>query len=153
MRKKVLVLGLASVFMLVGVAGMTADLGVEDAAICKDVEERACVEPGKSFPADVGKLYCFTRITGAEDGATVTHVWSLNDEEIASVNLKVGSKNWRTYSSKNIWKAWRGNCKVEVKDLDGNVLETLEFKLVDPEKKKKPKMKEEEQEEEEEGMD
>ena len=53
-----------------------SNLQVEVAAVCKDVIDRAPVEAGSSFPASVGRLFCFTKITGAVDPTHVTHVWS-----------------------------------------------------------------------------
>ena len=53
-----------------------SNLQVEVAAVCKDVIDRAPVEAGSSFPASVGRLFCFTKITGAVDPTHVTHVWA-----------------------------------------------------------------------------
>lgn len=105
-------------------------LKVKDAAVCTSVEDRKPVGAAEEFENDVEQLYFFTRVVGAKDETTVTHVWSWKGEEMASVDLKVGSANWRTYSSKNIYPGWVGDWKVEAKDADGNVLETVEFKIV-----------------------
>jgi hypothetical protein len=107
-------------------------LKVSDAVICRDVQDRTPIEPGDSFPSDVGKLFCFTRILGAQEETQVTHVWFLNDRQISLVNLKVGSPNWRTWSSKNILPEWVGDWKVEIRDADGNVIHTLEFTTYKP---------------------
>ena len=58
-----------------------SNLQVEVGAICKNVMDRAPVEAGSSFPASVGKLFCFTKITGALDPTHVTHVWSFDGSE------------------------------------------------------------------------
>jgi len=137
MNKKVLAIGLGLMLVL-GAAVIAAELKVEDGVLCENVKDLEPVNPGTVFPADIGKVCCFTRIVGAEEETTVSHVWYLNGEQIADVELKVGSANWRTYSSKNIDRMWRGDGMVEVKDADGNVIETLEFKIVSPDKKKGP---------------
>ena len=106
-----------------------SNLQVEVGAICKNVMDRAPVEAGSSFPASVGKLFCFTKITGALDPTHVTHVWSFDGSERARVELEVNSASWRTYSSKNIESHEVGAWRVEVVDSAGNVLQTLNFEV------------------------
>ena len=57
---------LASCFLVGPVHGEEIiPLTVKDAAICLDVEDRACVDANDVFPSQVGKLCCFSRIFGA----------------------------------------------------------------------------------------
>ncbi|MDY6844699.1 MAG: DUF2914 domain-containing protein, partial [Thermodesulfobacteriota bacterium] len=74
-------------------------LTVENGAICLDVINREIIDAGTSFSVSVGKLYCFTRIVGAHNPTSVTHVWNYGETERARVTLEVNSANWRTYSS------------------------------------------------------
>ena len=104
-------------------------LQVEVGAVCKDVVDRAPKDAGTSFPASVGKLFCFTKITGALKPTHVTHVWSFDGTERARVELAVNSPSWRTYSSKNIESQEVGAWRVEVLDAAGNVLQTLNFEV------------------------
>ena len=106
-----------------------AHLQVEVAAICKDVIDRAPEDAGTSFPASVGKLFCFTKITGALNPTHITHVWSFDGTERARVELEVNSSSWRTYSSKFIENQEVGAWRVEVVDSAGNVLQTLNFEV------------------------
>jgi len=103
------------------------ELEVSVAAICKDVVDREPVDSGNSFTADVGKLYCFTKITGAQSPAHVTHVWYFDGTERARVELAVNAASWRTFSSKIIQAHELGAWRVDVVDTEGNVLKTLEF--------------------------
>ena len=105
----------------------TAELVVSVAAICKDVIDHEPVDSGTSFPATVGKLYCFTKITGAQSPTQVTHVWLFDGTERARVDLAVGAASWRTFSSKIIQEHELGAWRVDVLDPEGNVLKTLEF--------------------------
>lgn len=123
-------MAILAMLLVAGFAVADSGLSVQDAVICTGVVDRAPEGAAEEFPADVGKLYCFTRIVGAADETTVTHVWIWGDEEVASVELKVGTASWRTHSSKNIWPGWKGDWKVEVRDAEGNVLKTLNFKVV-----------------------
>lgn len=116
-------------FMVVfaATAATAADLQVEDAAVCTDVVDRQPVDSGTSFSVSADRLYCFTRIVGAQDPTQVVHVWYFGDEERARVTLSVGGSNWRTYSSKQLQEHEIGAWRVEVLDADGNLLETVAF--------------------------
>ena len=106
-----------------------SNLQVELSTVSKDVIDRAPVEAGSSFPASVGKLFCFTKMTGALNPTHVTHVWSFDGTERARVELEVNSPSWRTYSSKIIENHETGAWRVEVVDSAGNVLQTLNFEV------------------------
>ena len=106
-----------------------SDLQVEVGAVAKDVVDRVPMEAGSSFPASVGKLFYFTKVTGALQPTHVTHVWSFDGTERARVELEVNSPSWRTYSSKNIESHETGAWRVEVIDAAGNVLQTVNFEV------------------------
>ena len=106
-----------------------SNLQVEVGAVAKDVIARAPVEAGSSFPVSVGKLFYFTKITGALDPTHVTHVWSFDGTERARVELAVNAPAWRTYSSKIIENHEVGAWRVEVVDSAGNVLQTVNFEV------------------------
>jgi len=104
-------------------------LQVDKAVICRDVVEHEAVEPGTLFPADVEKLYCFTRVLGAEEPVTIHHVWYWNDRKMADVPLTVRSPRFRTYSSKRILPQWTGAWRVEITSPDGRLLGTAAFNV------------------------
>ena len=112
-------------------AALGADLQVEDAAVCSNVVDRQPVDSAASFPASVGRLYFFTRITGAQEPTQVIHTWYYGDAERARVTLSVNGSNWRTYSSKVIQANEIGSWRVEVLDADGNSLETVQFDVTE----------------------
>ena len=105
----------------------TSAITVDEQTICTAVEERMPVGSDSSYANDIGKLYCFTKISGIEDVATIFHIWSLNDEEKAKVELSVKGNSWRTWSSKNIDPSWVGSWKVEIVAENGDVLSTKTF--------------------------
>ncbi len=106
-----------------------SQLKAEIAVICKNVdrEKRQPVEPGDKFPADVGRLYCFTKIAGAEKETEIKHLWYHGDNLLATVTLPVKSSSWRTWSSKAIEKTRKGKWKVEIKDAEDKLITTLYF--------------------------
>jgi hypothetical protein len=121
---------LALLFPLALNVAAAEGLSVEDAAICANVVDREPTDVGTSFPVSVGKLYCFTKIVGAQEPTEVSHVWYFGDDERARVTLSVKAANWRTYSSKILQEHEVGSWRVEVLDADGNNLQTVDFEVV-----------------------
>jgi hypothetical protein len=106
-----------------------AALEVAVAAICQNVVDREPVDAGISFPASVGRLNCFTKISGARTPTQITHVWYFGAQERASVDLAVKAASWRTYSSKIIQPHEIGAWRVDVLDSTGTVLKELQFEI------------------------
>ncbi len=105
----------------------TPDLQVDRAVAARGVESREPVGEASSFPADVGRVFLFSRIVGAQEETAVYHVWRPGPTERAKVRLSVRSNSWRTWSSKQIAPRWTGPWTVEVQDELGNVLESVSF--------------------------
>lgn len=104
-----------------------AAVTVAEIAIGRSVMDRVPQDTGSAFPADVGELVCWTRITGAEGETPVHHVWFRGDQEVANVELSVRGSNWRTWSRKAVPADWTGAWHVEVRDAAGNVLRRVDF--------------------------
>lgn len=102
-------------------------LTVEEFEFGTAIENREIVNPDSSFSADVGQVYCFTRITGAETETSVTHIWYLDGVEMATVDLTVRGPNWRTWSNKTIFSDWTGEWSVDVLDAEGSLLMSKSF--------------------------
>ena len=115
--------------VLYGVTAFGSGLKVEEGVITTRIVERSPADSVQTYPVAVGKVYCFTHITGAEGDTNVTHVWYLGKKEISRVTLPVRSSDWRTWSVKTILPQWTGNWRVEVLDADGNLLQTIPFTL------------------------
>src|SRR4051812_26532026 len=94
-----------------------------EVAIGKSVAAGMPVDTASAFGADVGTVVCWTRVTGAEAGSTISHVW-IHGSDTAKVDLKVGGSPWRTYSRKTIGSDMTGEWKVLVNDDKGNTLAT-----------------------------
>jgi Protein of unknown function (DUF2914) len=103
-------------------------LVLEEIQFYTAVEDRQPSGVGSVFPEDLDKLYCFTKIGGAEGTTYVYHVWYFGDKEIARVKLPVKSKSWRTWSSKNL-HVGLGYGYVEVVSESGDILGRAEFKI------------------------
>jgi len=134
LSKLTILLALVSVFLFlpgVNQAQEAASLDVAVAAICQDVVDREPVDAGVSFAASVGTLYCFTKITGAQEATQITHVWYFGAEERARVDLDVNSATWRTWSTKIVQTHEVGSWRVDVLDPAGTVLKELKFEITE----------------------
>lgn len=100
-----------------------------DVAITTQISERVPVDRVEVYPAQNGKLYCFSLIEGATEETSVEHVWLYQGREMARVTLPVRSARWRTYSSKKIVPEWTGTWEVRVVDSAGNQLATARFRI------------------------
>ena len=103
------------------------ELKIEELVFCTAIDERQPSGVDTVFVDTVKQVYCFTRITGATDTTSISHVWYYKDEEKAVVNLSVRSTSWRTWSSKTILKEWDGEWRVDVVTLEGAIIKSKEF--------------------------
>ena len=102
---------------------------VIEGTICTDVVDRNCINSSTRFTAPVDKLFCFTKIIGAQNDTYVTHVWYYGDTERARVGLDVRSSSWRTYSSKIIQPHEIGDWHVDVLGEGGQLLMVIPFEV------------------------
>ncbi|MEO0293832.1 MAG: DUF2914 domain-containing protein [candidate division WOR-3 bacterium] len=103
-------------------------LTIEQVVICTSIEDRNPVGAGVVFNSNLEKLYCFTKVVGAKDTTSITHVWYFGENEVARVNLAVRSSSWRTWSSKTLG-GWIGKGRVEVLSETGELLTKVEFEV------------------------
>ena len=135
MRKFLPAVLLASAMVLPSVARAQepAQAGAPKAAAAAEVSvgtsiaDRALVGSAESFPKGTEKLFCFSRVSNAEN-SEVEHVWYKGDAEQARVKLKIGGSPWRTHSSKTLGPDASGDWRCDVVQ-DGKVLKSVAFKV------------------------
>jgi len=110
-------------------ADAPAGVAVE-ARIAGDVVDREPIGAAVRFNSDIGRVFCWSRVTGCPDTCLITHVWLHEGTERASVELPVRSPVWRTWSSKEIRRDWIGGWEVRILAADGQILESLSFEIV-----------------------
>jgi len=108
-------------------AGAAKAAATAEVSVGTSVADRALAGAAESFPKGTEKLYCFSKITGAEN-SEVEHVWYKGDAEQGRVKLKVGGSPWRTYSSKTLGTEASGDWRCDVVQ-DGKVLQSVKFKV------------------------
>ena len=101
-------------------------------AVCVGVEERKPVGEAASFPSDVGKLWCFTKVLNAQEPTQIFHRWYVGDRLVNEIPINVKGISWRCWSAKTIQPGWSGDCRVEILTEEGDVIGTQEFQLSSP---------------------
>lgn len=125
MKKSV---ALVFLFLAVALAGSAlAEMTVDEAVTCTSVVDRKPEGAASSFPADVGRVFAYTKIKGGAEGASITHRWIYAEKTVAEVKFPVKGSAWRVWSSKGIAPGQKGAWKVEAVDDAGKVLKTVEF--------------------------
>jgi hypothetical protein len=127
--RKTLLTSIAAMLLAVPAALWAASLQVQDVAIGTGVYDRVPTGISSYFDSSVGKLYAFTRVTGAEGDTRVYHKWYHGDVLVADVPLTVRSGNWRTWSTKNVQPEWTGDWRLVVVSENGSILETIKFEI------------------------
>ena len=107
----------------------SSSLQVKEVAFCRKVENRQPSGTGKSFPSDVGRVYLWTKIYGAERPTTIKHVWYYENERWLEIPLKIQSISYRTWSYFTIRPELTGKWHVQVEDENGSVLGKFTFKI------------------------
>jgi len=108
-------------------AGTAKAAATVEASVGTSIADRVLAGAAESFPKGTQKLYCFSKVTGAEN-SEVEHVWYKGDAEQGRVKLKVGGSPWRTYSSKTLGDDASGDWRCDVVQ-DGKVLQSVKFKV------------------------
>jgi hypothetical protein len=96
-------------------------------AFCKKVEKREPVGKAKEFPANIGRIYFWTTITGAEKPTKIKHIWYHGEKKMFELKLNVKYKRARIWSYKNILPQWTGKWYVKVVDEHGSELGKFSF--------------------------
>lgn len=123
--------------MFVGLIGLSqaqptaegSGVTVSQLAICRGIVDREPDGIDSVFDSAVERVYCYSKITGAEEEVMIEHIWYYNEEEVANVPLPVKAAVWRTYSSKKIDPAMTGDWMVKVMGQDGGVLREIVFEV------------------------
>jgi hypothetical protein len=100
-----------------------------EAVVCRDVVDRTPVGAGDVFAKEIPRVYCFTRVVGAEPGTHLIHNWYYQGNLKASVDLTVGSSDYRTWSYKTMMPQWTGEWMVEILSAGGTPLKNIIFVL------------------------
>lgn len=107
-------------------AGAAKSSATAEVSVGTAVANHELTGAAESFPKGTAKLYCFSKVTGAD--SLIEHVWYKGDAEQGRVKLKVGGSPWRTFSSKTLGDDASGDWRCDVVQ-NGTVLQSVKFKV------------------------
>jgi hypothetical protein len=107
-------------------AGAAKSVAVAEVSVGTAVANHELTGSAQSFPKGTSKLYCLSKLTGAD--SVVEHVWYKGDAEQGRVKLNVGGSPWRTYSTKTLGPDASGDWRCDVVS-NGAALQSVKFKV------------------------
>lgn len=106
-------------------------LTVARAMVCEDVKNLQPVNPTVVFSVEKEKAFCFAEIEGIDKSDTIYHDWIRRDVHVVGFKLVLKPPRWSTSSSITLRETDKGPWRVEITDMDGNILKILRFSVVD----------------------
>jgi hypothetical protein len=101
------------------------------AVMCEDMKGRDPQYPAIVFSTSLGKVYCFTDFNPVIEKTFVYHNWYFREQKRASVKLSLNTPRWATFSTVQMRETDKGPWRVEITDLQGNILKILRFSITD----------------------
>lgn len=102
---------------------------IKEAAVCREIVDRAPVGSAEVFSKDLSRVYCFTRVTGMQGEGAIVHNWYYQGALKAAIKLPVRAANWRTWSYKALSPDQTGEWMVEIMTESGTALESVVFNV------------------------
>ena len=96
---------------------------IEKLVVATGVENREATGAAASFGADVGLVYCWTKLSVDTPPAKIKYVWSMGGQKVSEYDMEIKAAG-RWWASK---KVTPGSWKVEVLSESGEALGSAEF--------------------------
>jgi len=127
MKKRLTIFSIVLVVISIVAQKIMAEIKVKEFAFCERIKNRKPVESKGIFASDVGRVYFWTNIYGAERPTQIKHIWYYRGSKMSEVTLDIKYPQYRTWSYKTIMPEWVGEWYVEIVDSEGNVLKKANF--------------------------
>lgn len=101
------------------------------AVICEAIENFQPVNPAVVFSISHGQVFCFSNFDPVFEKTHVFHKWYKRDKLIFTMRLTLSPPKWSSFSTIQIREADKGPWRVEIRDVDDALLQTLRFSMVD----------------------
>lgn len=84
-----------------------------------------------AFSINTGRISCYTSFDKISAVTEVDHKWFRRDELVTTKRLTIKPPSWATYSSIQLRQADKGPWRVEVRQDNGALLETIRFSVTE----------------------
>jgi hypothetical protein len=99
---------------------------VDSIAIAGNIESRVPVGVASEFPWDVGRVFCWVRISSSHAPVPVKFLWYKNDEMVLEWPYSLISESGRLWGMKAVAT---GKWRVEIVDASKNIVKTASFEV------------------------
>jgi len=106
-------------------------LHLSEAVICESLDNFKPLNPSAVFSVQMGSVMCFTAFDRVPKETSIFHDWIRQDKLIFRKKLVLKTPSWSSVSSIQLREADKGPWRVEIRDIDGNLLRTLRFSITD----------------------
>ena len=111
--------------------GEGKSLLLDQAVICEDIRDYLPYNRTVVISLEIGKVYCFTSFLSVPEKMYVFHNWYRQDRLVTTKRLLLQPPEWATTSSIQLREADKGPWRVEIKDQNNRLLQTLRFSITD----------------------
>jgi hypothetical protein len=101
------------------------------AVMCETIEALEPHNTAVAFSIAAGKISCFTSFEGIKAETHALHKWFRRDSLVTAKRLSLKPPSWSTYSSIQLREADKGPWRVEIRNADNQLLQTLRFSVID----------------------
>lgn len=130
----------AMILCLVFVPNLSADqketknmpkMVLERAVMCSSIDNFKPSEPAVVFSISQGEVFCYSNFDPVNEKTLIYHKWYKRDKLIFTMRLTLSPPKWASFSSIKTRNADKGPWRVEIRDVDDTLLETLRFSVAD----------------------
>ncbi len=111
--------------------GPTEKMVLGRALMCESIENFQPVNPAVVFSIGNEEVYCYSEFDPVYEKVKIFHKWFKKDKLIFSMPLTLSPPKWASLSKIQLRNADKGPWRVEIQDLEGNILKTLRFGISD----------------------
>lgn len=103
---------------------------ISQATFALNIVNRIPQDKVSEIDNSIKKIFFYTDLRNLKE-QIITHRWLYKGKSMAEVRFYPKGNRWRVYSSKNLWRKWTGQWKVEVLNQHNQILLTKTFEYKD----------------------
>ena len=108
-----------------------AKMVLVQAVMCESIENFQPTNPAVVFSISQGEVFCFTNFDPVVEKTHIFHKWYKKDNLIFTMQLTLSPPKWSTFSRIQIRDIDKGPWRVEIRDSNDTLLQTLRFSMAD----------------------
>lgn len=104
---------------------------MDQAVMCEAIENFQPVNPAVVFSISLGEVFCFSNFDPVFEKTHIFHKWYKRDKLIFTMQLTLSPPKWSSFSRIQIRDADKGPWRVEIRDMEDTLMQTLRFSMAD----------------------